>query len=183
MLTYEEFIEELEASFSAERIEYDAKFAQDLWDRYRAGKITEKGKMRTDIDDIGEIQNIVKGYKYVKYGENRYDSDEDDILRNFTERLSDVKHMSYYDTFLEEGAGNDIQRALNKYGVPLDVLRGVRKTLDMNGEPQRVTLEDGRNATVKIFQQIERVEGESAVITGFRIRKWRLQNHIFVGRI
>lgn len=169
MLTYEEFTEEAKSSFDAEGIKYDPMFVENLWEKYRAGKITEKGKMRTDIDDIGEIQNIIKGYKYVKYGENSYGKDTDDILDTFEQRLTDVKHMSYYDVFLEEGASSDIQRALNKNGVPLDVLKGVRKTVDMSGEPQHVILEDGRNAVVRVYQEIERVDGESPTVVGFKI--------------
>lgn len=169
MLTYEEFTEEAKSSFDAEGIEYDPMFVENLWKKYRTGKITEKGKMRTDIDDIGEIQNIIKGYKYVKYGENSYDKDTDDILDTFEQRLTDVKHMSYYDVFLEEGASSDIQRALNKNGVPIDVLKGVRKTVDMSGEPQHVILEDGRNAVVRVYQEIERVDGESPTVVGFKV--------------
>jgi hypothetical protein len=47
---------------------------------------------------------------------------------------SDNKHMSFFDNFLEKGEADRISRILSEYGLPTEVLRGVKPNIDINFE-------------------------------------------------
>ena len=42
------------------------------------------------------------------------------------------KHLNYFDFFLSEGESQKIIAALKQYDIPIDILRGVKKTLPMD---------------------------------------------------
>lgn len=57
-----------------------------------------------------------------------YNESADSIFREH----SDNKHMSFFDIFLDKGEADKISKILSEYGLPTEILRGVKPNIDID---------------------------------------------------
>lgn len=109
------------------------KDTKDLFDKL----MNEKSNItKNEWEQEALITDIATGFAY---------NEPADLI--FREH-SDNKHMSFFDNFLEEGESNKISKILSEYGLPTEVLRGVKPNVDIDIE------RDFGNDTVEIRGKI-----------------------------
>lgn len=99
-----------------------------------------------------------------------YNESADSIFREH----SDNKHMSFFDNFLEKGEADKISKILSEYGLPTEVLRGVKPNIDID-----IKRNLGKD-TIEIKGRINpSPDGESEqddffeiYLNGYRIYEW-----------
>lgn len=93
------------------------KDIKDLFDRL----MNERSNItKNEWEQEALITDIAIGFAY---GESA-----DSIFREH----SDNKHMSFFDNFLEKGEADRISKILSEYGLPTEVLRGVKPSVDID---------------------------------------------------
>lgn len=93
------------------------KDTKDLFDRL----MNERSNItKNEWEQEALITDIATGFAY---GESA-----DSIFREH----SDNKHMSFFDNFLEKGEADKISKILSEYGLPTEVLRGVKPNIDID---------------------------------------------------
>jgi len=84
-----------------------------------------------------------------------------DTAKKMFKRRCDTRHLSYFDTFLEDGEGDKILNSLKKHNVSTDILKSIKKGVPFDD------IIDG----VHITQRIERVNDDSPEVVEFSISK------------
>lgn len=131
--------------------------------------------------NFGRVKKAYNSIKYDEINQNKtlkeLQSTVDSMVEGFAMgesaidvRLqhSDVRHISYFNQFMYDGATNDILKALNENGIPTSVLRGLRYKKVEEGETFR---QDFNIDGVEVSQEIELDDEGYPVVVGFSITK------------
>ena len=169
MISRELFETWTEEAAEFEGVNVTSEMVEKLWDTYSSAKQGGYAAIYNAIEDKSLIQTAVRGLAGSLSGSDPLGRSVNEIYRDFAGTLSDVQHLDYYDKFLEQGESTRIANALRRKGIPLDVLRNVKKGLPMNGEPTQIVGADGDVHTVQVYQSIEKGDDGSPNIDGFRI--------------
>lgn len=99
-------------------------------------------------------------------------------------RWADNKHMSYFDNFLEDGARGDIQEQLNKYNIPTDILKPIRKNTDYSN----TQFVNGKEVTIQQFTDVDDdgyryVSQFDIFVDGVRVYHFSAEQNTFSERV
>lgn len=115
----------------------------DLFDKLMNEKVNQSKNL---WEQEALVTDIAIGYSF---GEQT-----DFIFRQH----ADNKHLNYFDVFLEQGEAEKIQKALLKYNISTDVLKGIKKNIDFDIVIDKIrivqTMSDGENTspTIESFE-------------------------------
>lgn len=101
-------------------LKYQYVSFEEVMQIYNAVKYDSVNTRKTPLEMVSLIEDIANG---IAIGEDN----ETNILLH-----SDIRHMAYFDNFIEKGATKDLLETLSKYGVAKEALRGLRYNQDFN---------------------------------------------------
>lgn len=102
---------------------------KDIYYSLTGEKSTQKKTKQDQLDMISAITIEVNAHQ------------RDDVIYN---RFADNRHMNYFDEFLGDGERAKIQKALQEYQLPTELLRPIRKNVDYDN----TTMYNGKKVTV-----------------------------------
>lgn len=87
---------------------------------------------------------------------------------------SDNKHMSFFDNFLDNGESDKISKILSEYGLPTEVLRGVKPNIDIDIKRnfEKDTIEIKGKINPSPDSESEQDDFFEIYLNGHRIYEW-----------